>query len=319
MNKTSILCLTAFAASLAVGPSFAETIDRQAALDAMVAAEQAFAKTAAEKGTREAFLTYLADDSVLFGPDLVGGKDLWKGRPASPALLSWYPVFAEVSLAGDLGYDTGPWEFRAKGKNDPQVAAYGYFTTVWKKQRDGSWKAMMDLGTENGKPSAPTKPTIAPANPAKVEAASFAQVSVEAERRALLAADRAFAGMAQEKGEAAAYANYLAENARLHRNGQLPVLGREAINAALAKSTKPITWEPAGSVVARSGDLGYTFGLAKRQGGGPDNPWVPSDNYVRIWKKQADGSWKIALDVFEPRPPQPPKAPEKPKTPASGS
>ncbi|HKI03164.1 MAG TPA: DUF4440 domain-containing protein [Thermoanaerobaculia bacterium] len=311
MNRISIFFL---AATLAAGASFAETIDRQAALDAMVATEHAFAKIAAEKGTREAFLAYLADDSVLFGPDLTSGKELWKNRPDSPAFLSWYPILAEVSLAGDLGYDTGPWELRAKGKDDPQVA-YGYFVTVWRKQRDGSWKAMMDVGTPNQKPASPITPAIAPAKPAKVEAAALPKVDVGAERSALLAADRALASAAEAKGQAAAYKGILADDARLHRVGQQPVLGREAIGAVLAEDTAPITWAPAGSVVARSGDLGYTFGLVKRRGNGPDSPWVDSDNYVRIWKKQADGSWKIALDVFDPRPPKSPQGPQKPREP----
>lgn len=314
MQKLSIFVLS-FA--LAAGASFAQTIDRQAALDAMVAAEHGFAKMAAEKGTREAFLAYLADDSILFGPELMAGKELWKNRPASPALLSWSPVHAEVSLAGDLGYSTGPWELRARGKDDPQVA-YGHFVTVWKKQRDGSWKALIDLGTQNPKPASPIKPAIAPAKPAKIETSSLAQVNVGADRKALLAADRAFAAVAEEKGEAAAYSGVLAEDARLHRTGQQPFAGREAIRATLAENTAPITWAPAGSVVARSGDLGYTFGLAKRRENGPDSPWVDSDNYLRIWKKQADGSWRIALDVFEPRPPKSPQGPEKPKEP-SGS
>jgi ketosteroid isomerase-like protein len=317
MKTISIFCLTAALAALAPETSRAETIDRQAALDAMVAAEHAFAALAAEKGTREAFLAYLADDSLLFAPDLTSGKEVWKNRQASPALLTWYPILAEISLAGDLGYDTGPWEFRGKGKDDPQVA-YGYFVTVWKKQRDGSWKALMDQGTSNSKPASRVAPAIVPAKPAKVEAASLAKVDVEAERAALLAADRAFADAAQEKGEAAAYMAVLAENARLHRVGREPILGREAIRAALAENPAPVTWAPAGSVVARSGDLGYTFGLARRRQSGPESPWVDSDNYLRIWKKQ-DGSWKIVLDVADPRPPKSPEGPQKPKEPADGS
>jgi len=317
MKSLSIFCLAATLAALAPESSCAETIDRQAALDAMVAAEHAFASMAGEKGTREAFLTYLADDSMLFAPDLTSGKEVWKNRPATPALLTWYPILAEVSLAGDLGYDTGPWELRPKGKDDPK-SVHGYFVTVWKKQRDGSWKVLMDQGTSNAKPASRIAPAIAPATPAKVETASLAKVNVEAERTALLAADRAFAGAAQEKGEAAAYMAVLAENARLHRVGREPILGREAIRAALAENPAPITWAPAGSVVARSGDLGYTFGLAKRRQSGPDSPLVDSDNYLRIWKKQADGSWKIVLDVFDPRPPKSPEGSQKSKEPAGG-
>jgi ketosteroid isomerase-like protein len=309
MKKIPVLALIA---GLVAGPVLAETIDRQAALDSLVAAEHAFAKLAAEKGMREAFLANLADDSILFGPDLTSGKELWKRRPASMRLFSWYPSHADVSLAGDLGYTTGPWELRNKPE-DKEPVAYGHFVTVWKRQPDGTWKVLMDTGTENPKPASAITAAIAPAKPAKVEAGSLPKVNEGGEERALLAADRAFAGAAEAKGAAAAYLAVLAEDARLHRTGGQPVVGREAIRAALAKDPAPVTWSPAGAVVAHSGDLGYTFGLAKRRQGGPESPWVDSDNYVRIWKKQGDGSWKVVLDVFSPRP-QPAPAEKKEST-----
>jgi ketosteroid isomerase-like protein len=301
------------AALLTTGAVLAETIDRQAALDSMVAAEKAFAKTAEEKGFRDAFLDFLADDSILFRPDPVPGKEFMRGRPASPALLSWYPILADVSLAGDLGYTTGPWEFRAKGKDDPEVAASGYFTTLWRKQADGTWKALIDHGIGNPKPASAAAVSIAPANPAKVEKSALPKVDADAERSALLAADRDFAKVA-EKGSAAAYLGVLADQARLHREGHEPFVGSEAIRAALAKDSAPMTWEPAGTVVASSGDLGSTYGIAKRRGA--DGAWFDADNYLRIWKKQPQGSWKLVLEVLTPRP----KPVEKPveKKPSSG-
>ncbi|HEV2855798.1 MAG TPA: nuclear transport factor 2 family protein [Thermoanaerobaculia bacterium] len=313
LRPATILTATLVTA-LAALPVPAQTIDRQAALDGMVAAEHAFAKMAKEKGTRAAFLANLAEDSLLFGPDLTSGPALWKNRPDSPSLLSWYPTFADISLAGDLGYTTGPWEFRSK-RDAREADAYGYFVTLWKKQRDGSWKAMFDQGSSNPKPAGPIKPAIPPARPAKVEASALPKVEEGAER-ALLETDRAFAGVSEAKGDVAAYLGVLAEDARLYRVGHEPIVGRKAIHAALAENPAPMTWAPAGAIVSRSGDLGYTFGLAKRRQSGPESPWVDSDNYLRIWKKQA-GAWKLVLDVFDPRPPKSPEGPQKPKEPAN--
>ena len=302
------------AAALAAGTVAAATIDRQAALDSLVATENAFSRTAGEKGFRDAFIDFFADDSVLFRPDPVPGREFMRSRPKSPALLSWYPIFADVSLAGDLGYTTGPWELRAKGKDDPEVA-YGDFVTLWQKQADGTWKVKIDHGVSHPQPPSRAAVSIPPAKPAKVEAATLPKVDVEAERKNLEAADRAFA-KAAEKGTPAAYLGVLAEPARLYRADLQPALDREAIRAALAKDPAAMTWEPAGAVVAVSGDLGSTYGIAKSREGGKQGSWVSSHNYFRVWRKQQDGSWKVVLDVMTPRP----KPVEKPveKKPASG-
>lgn len=291
-------------------------INRQVVLDSMVTAEKAFAKLAKDKNTKEAFLANLADDSVLFGPDLTAGKDLWKNRPESPSLLSWYPTYAGLSLAGDLGFTTGPWEFRSK-RDAKEADAYGHFVTVWKKQKDGSWKVMFDQGISHPKPGSPIQPAIPPAKPELVDVTAIPKVVEGLEARNLLTADRDFALASEAKGDLTAYLGVLAEDARLYRTGRAPIVGREAIRAALAENPAPTTWAPAAASVSRSGDLGYTYGLAKRRQSGPDSPWVDSDNYLRIWRKE-NGAWKLVMDVFDPRPPKSPEEPQKPKEPASG-
>src|SRR5438105_4415169 len=117
---------------------------------ALVEMEHAFAQAAATKGTRDAFLEFLADDGIIFQPGPVNGKKFWSERPSRKGLLSWEPVFADVSRAGDLGYTTGPWEFRPNGPNDKPVA-FGEYFTIWKKQRNNSWKAVLDRGVSTDK------------------------------------------------------------------------------------------------------------------------------------------------------------------------
>ena len=280
----------------------APAIDRQAALDGVVAAEKAFAQLAAEKGTREAFLAFLADDSVVFNPDPMNGKEVWRARPAGPGLLSWYPVHSEVSLAGDLGFNTGPFDFRPKPGEKP--VAFGQFATIWKRQADGSWKALLDLGTSTPEPASAVTPAISLTGPARVEESALPKVDPEA-RAALLDADRALAAAVQAKGAAAAYETALTDDARLLRVSRQPVLGKGAIRTALAENTAPVTWEPLGGGVARSGDLGYTYGFVKRHEDGPESPWINTSNYLRVWRKGADGTWKVVFDEFSPRPQKP--------------
>ncbi len=149
----------------------------------MVAAEHAFADLSKAKGMRAAFLANLGEDSLLFGPDLMSGVALWKGRPESPALLTWYPTFADLSLAGDLGYSTGPWEIRPNAEAK-EAGAHGHFVTLWKKQRDGSWKAMFDQGARTPKPTAPIPVAISPAAPAKIETSALPKLVPGQELRA---------------------------------------------------------------------------------------------------------------------------------------
>ena len=281
----------------------APAIDRQAAMDGVVAAEKAFAQLAAEKGTREAFLAFLAEDSVVFNPDPMNGKEVWRARPAGPGLLSWYPVYSEVSLAGDLGFNTGPFDFRPKPGEKP--VAFGQFATIWQRQADGSWKALLDLGTTTPEPASAAAPAISLTGPARVEESALPKVDPGEARAALLEADRALARAVQEKGAAAAYETILTDDARLLRVSRQPVLGKAAIRTALAENTAPVTWEPLGGGVARSGDLGYSYGFVKRHEDGPESPWINTSNYLRVWRKGADGTWKVAFDEFCPRPQKP--------------
>ena len=80
-------------------------------------------------------------------------------------------------------------------------------------------------------------------------------------------------------------------------------LGKEAIRrifaGAFAMPGYACKWQPAKVEVARSGDLGYsrgTYELSINDAKG--NPITDRGKYATVWKKQADGSWKVALDMF---------------------
>lgn len=296
------------AATLLVSPALAQTIDRQAALDGLVAAEKAFSKKAGETTIRDSFAAFMAPDGVLFRPDPVNAQEFLSKQPARPGLLTWFPAYAEVSLAGDLGYDTGPAEYRDKAGDPPSRSQ---FATVWKKQADGTWKAMVDLGvTENP----PLPVAISLKGPAKVTESALPKVDAAALKNGLLEADRALSKVAEEKGSAAAYAGVLADDARLLRSGRAMTVGKASTLAALAEDKSPVRWEPAGGGVARSGDLGYTYGIFEHRDAMPESEWAKTGNYMRAWRRGADGTWKLAFDVLSPRPklaPKPKPAEEK--------
>jgi uncharacterized protein (TIGR02246 family) len=58
-------------------------------------------------------------------------------------------------------------------------------------------------------------------------------------------------------------------------------------------------------VVARAGDLAYELGSYGLTVSDPEgNPAARKGHYVVVWKKQADGSWKAAVDVPVSDPPE---------------
>ncbi len=81
-------------------------------------------------------------------------------------------------------------------------------------------------------------------------------------------------------------------------------IGTSAIREASAAIDTPgmsVAWKPMKIEVARSGDIGYAIGTFEGTGVGPDGSLVPvKGNYIEIWKRQADGSWKVAADMFSP-------------------
>src|ERR671939_846865 len=81
------------------------------ALASLVEAERAFARLSVAQGVRAAFMTYFAEDGINFQPHPTNTKEAYRQRPAPaqppPVTLDWYPVYADVARAGDLGYTTG--------------------------------------------------------------------------------------------------------------------------------------------------------------------------------------------------------------------
>lgn len=68
-----------------------------------------------------------------------------------------------------------------------------------------------------------------------------------------------------------------------------------------------ISWQPSKVEVSRGGDLGYSIGTYQTTMNGPGGkPVTDRGKYLTVWKKQADGSWKVAVDAFNSDLPLPP-------------
>lgn len=113
-------------------------------------AEKEFDKMASEKGIAEAFTYYADSNAVKRGPadSLIYGKsgirEFFSQARFSSATLRWTPDFADASASGDLGYTYGKYTWLSKDSTGNIHEASGIFHTVWKKQKDGSWRFVWD-------------------------------------------------------------------------------------------------------------------------------------------------------------------------------
>jgi len=136
-------------------PPAATADSKPATTDTLRQLEADFMKAAAERGA-EGYMSYYADDAVEIpnGADAIHGK----GNIAKTMgflndknnQLTWIPVDAGISISGDLGWTSGTYEFRSKDKDGKIKVEHGKYTSIWKKQPDGNWKIVLDMGNAGG-------------------------------------------------------------------------------------------------------------------------------------------------------------------------
>lgn len=129
----------------------------KATADTLKQLEGEFMKAAAEKGSA-GYMSYYADDAVEApngGPAIHGKVEIGKGMgflDDKNNQLIWTPVGADISASADLGYTYGTYEFHSKDKSGKPGVEYGKYTSIWKKQPDGSWKVVLDIGNTSPEP-----------------------------------------------------------------------------------------------------------------------------------------------------------------------
>jgi ketosteroid isomerase-like protein len=131
-------------------------------------------------------------------------------------------------------------------------------------------------------------------------AACAAPASLTSESPALgslIAAERAFAAISVADGMRAAFLANFSDDGLMFSPG--PVNARQALTARPAPADPHavrLEWSPAAGAVAASGDLGFTTGpfvFSDLRGGRPPQHGV----YFSIWRREAGGTWKVAVDA----------------------
>lgn len=249
--------------------------------------EKRFEKMVAEKGIRDGFMEFLSPVAVMFMPDAVNGREAWKARAASPASLTWNPIWIDVSTNGAIAYSIGNSQFRPKGKDDPEVV-YGHYISVWMRQSEGVYKAELDTGINHDKPT--TEPT---------EWKSPVDTGKESNADRLSAADFSvgFYQAAAEDGSGKAYKSFLADDAIVMRQGKQPAFDKKSA-LLLLKDAPQIAFSKR-KLFTEAADLGYVHGpyiMTDKKG-----VEIEKGNFVQVWKLR-NKKWVIVADVLVPLP-----------------
>jgi len=137
-------------ASLFLITSCRHCIDKEEMINEIAQTEKAFEKMAFEKGIAEAFYFFADENAVIKRENdtLIIGKEnikiYYDKKNNKNATVNWTPDFIDGSDCGTIGYTFGKYVWKIKNQNGEQIEYKGVFHTIWKKQKDNTWKYVWD-------------------------------------------------------------------------------------------------------------------------------------------------------------------------------
>jgi ketosteroid isomerase-like protein len=121
-------------------------------IEAIREADEAFSRDASKLGAGDAFGRYAAADAQIFsapGEFITGPGPISDsfGPASQHSSLVWHPVDGQLAQSGDLGFTVGNAVFTAARDDGAPIVRYSKYLTVWKRQKDGSWRYVVDGGS----------------------------------------------------------------------------------------------------------------------------------------------------------------------------
>ena len=152
LKLLSVLVLTI----IMVHCSNPKTVEVSAEKESILKTDREFSDYSSKNGMKKAFLLFGDESMVMLRENsmpVVGKtafKNLYKNFDDSQMTLVWEPLFADVSISGDLGYSYGIYTMTIK--SDSLKTEKGTYLSICKKDpdsnRDGNWKFVLDTGNE---------------------------------------------------------------------------------------------------------------------------------------------------------------------------
>jgi hypothetical protein len=263
------------------------------ALDAVLAADRAFATLAAESGAQAAFLEYLAADSVLFRPGAVNGREWLQTHEEASGRLEWSPAVGVVACDRQLAVTVGPWTYR-----QGTAVASGHYLTIWRKGAAENWTVVLDHGIDDapgtsGSPGAGLAvEQISAAWPPQPEL----QCGRDEKGPDLVAAERKLNDAVRSKGLDAALRNVAGRRRISLRDAHAPAAPSVAWPNDDADVGAPLDAVSRGAYAAPASGMGYSYGEVTLAGTA-QAPGAARAVYVRIWTRE-EGVWRVAIDML---------------------
>ena len=105
---------------------------------------------AADSGIAKAFYYFAADSAVIKRENdtLITGREniriYYSKTDDKNTKVNWTAEFIDVSDCGTLAYTYGKYSWNIRDKNGKEAVYKGIFHTIWKKQKDNTWKYVWD-------------------------------------------------------------------------------------------------------------------------------------------------------------------------------
>lgn len=270
------------------------TAAQLAARQSLLAADSALS-TIANRSLHEAISSGAAADVVMLMPALarIGTRDsvlaaIDSLNAITVRTLSWRPIRAELSADGTRGYSYGYGRRAAHTDTLTSVVPIQYLS-FWRRE-SSAWKLVAWLISAGGADAPSTAPPACahPGPPAYLASHDSSAIAT------VRTADLDFSARSVKSGAGPAFAEFVAEDGASIGTGASEIAcGREAVVKGFSPlGPGALTWSPRVADAAPSGDLAYTSGDAIIR----DGKDFSYSNYLTVWKRQADGQWRVVAD-----------------------
>lgn len=295
----AVLSLLLITGSVLQGAAGTVKVNMEQEIKKLLDTDQTLSRISMEKGILHAFLPFLDENSALF-PTFghpAKGKAACEAFLSEDAKIGWVPLLAGVSSAGDIGYTHGRFEKDITSAEGKHAKGFGYYGTVWHKDKYGKWKIAACIGLI---------PVKLPDQPPLEQSIREANLTGDAD--VVVKTELAFSTYSVANGANNAFHRYIADSG-IALSAQGPPRDKafyaKAIEAASGKRRvedkrkNTLKWEPFVSIVSTSGDMAYNYGPYRYTVADTDRGSKKESfgYFCTVWKKQEDKSWKFVFDA----------------------
>jgi len=247
--------------------------------ESIVRAERAFAALSVKEGINKSFTANFDTSCVVFVKGkAVNGHQLYSTNPDKGGVLNWEPEYVGISSTKDIGFSTGPYTYK-QSANDT-ITGRGQFTTIWKLNKDGDWKAVLDMGASYGT-------NAERVTAVKIFTSDFSSTKVAISQSAL-SIENDFINEYKKVGSLA-FHERVTSKSWFNRKNNHPYYGLQNVKSAIISIPDTLHFTPIAGELTQNGDFAYVYGTVTIH----DNV----ENYLRVWIRKGK-EWKLILQVL---------------------